>query len=148
MKKFLLFICITIFLCLPVFAKYQPIPQKYSIQYRNEINKTIKYQIPISKKNIIDVFKEIENEENIYIKNYLIEQGINSIIFEFYTELINVTNKYVNIKNDIPPTDWYGDLEKILIPYLEDNNINKSKINSFINFAKNKQIEIERKYNR
>ena len=131
---------------MPALAVYKPIPTEYSKQYKNEIEKTVKYQIPIAKKSINSIFKEVKTEENSYIKTVTIEQGVNSVIFDFYLALIDVTNKYINIKQDIQPTDWYGDLEVIITPYLNDNHVDISKINSFLDYAQKKQIELENKY--
>lgn len=131
---------------MPALAVYKPVPKEFSKQYKNEIEKTVKYQIPIAKKSINSIFKEVKTEENSYIKTVTIEQGVNSVIFDFYLALIDVTNKYINIKQDIQPTDWYGDLEVIITPYLNDNHVDISKINSFLDYAKKKQIELENKY--
>ena len=131
---------------MPALAVYKPIPIEYSKQYKNEIEKTVKYQIPIAKKSINSIFKEVKTEENSYIKTVTIEQGVNSVIFDFYLALIDVTDKYINIKQDIQPTDWYGDLEVIITPYLNDNHVDISKINSFLDYAQKKQIELENKY--
>ena len=112
---------------MPALAVYKPVPKEFSKQYKNEIEKTVKYQIPIAKKSINSIFKEVKTEENSYIKTVTIEQGVNSVIFDFYLALIDVTNKYINIKQDIQPTDWYGDLEVIITPYLNDNHVDISK---------------------
>ena len=131
---------------MPALAVYKPVPKEFSKQYKNEIEKTVKYQIPIAKKSINSIFKEVKTEENSYIKTVTIEQGINSVIFDFYLALIDVTDKYINIKQDIQPTDWYGDLKVTISPYLNDNHVDISKINSFLDYAQKKQIELENKY--
>ena len=131
---------------MPALAVYKPVPKEFSKQYKNEIEKTVKYQIPIAKKSINSIFKEVKTEENSYIKTVTIEQGVNSVIFDFYLALIDVTDKYINIKQDIQPTDWYGDLKVTILPYLNDNHVDISKINSFLDYAQKKQIELENKY--
>ena len=144
--RYILLIIFIFLLSLPVFADYKPIERQYSAQYRTEINQIIKKEIPISKREVKKIFKEVQEEKNQNVKTVIIEQGINSIIFEFYMKLINKTDKYVHIKQDIPPTDWYGDLKIIITPYLEDNNADINKINSFLNYALEKQLELERKF--
>ncbi len=142
MKK--IFILIFIFLIAPVtcFANLYKLPQKY----KQEINLAIKKQIPISKNEIKKIYKEIEQENNLYIKRVMIEQDIDSVKFNFYMNLVDITNKYQNIKNDIPPTDSYTLLEEIITPYLINNNIDTKQINSFLEYANKKQNQLEKKY--
>ena len=147
MKKFLSLLFIMIFFAIPVFAEYKPIPQKYIKKYKEEINNKINYQIPVSKKEVKDVINEIKSEQNEYVRSYLIIDGINVVLFSFYMELINVTDKYVNIKSSIPPTDGYGVLKELITPYLNDNKINTSKIDNFLNYCKIQQTKLEKQYN-
>ena len=145
MKPLLIILILILFIALPAFSEYKPINKEYSLQYKNEIEKIIKKQVPASKEAINGIFLEIEKEQNQYVKLVIIEQGINSILFDFYIELINITDKYTDIKKDIPATDWYGDLKNIIYPYLIDNNINVEDINALLKYANKKQIEFERK---
>ena len=146
MHKILIILFLFLFCSLSVYANYIPIDENDSQQYRNEINMVINSQIPNSKKCIDNVFEDIEKEKNQHIKLALVEQGINSILLEFYIKLIDITDKYTNIKKDIPNTDWYGDIKIIIDPYLNDNNINTTELNSFLRYASEKQKKLEKKY--
>ncbi len=146
MKKILIII-LFMFFCLPVFAEYKPIPKELSAQYKKEIEQLIKTQVPISQKNIDNVFREVEAETDEYIKMNIIEYGIESEIFYFYMKLIDVTEKYAKIKEFLPGGDSYTDLIKALNPYFKDNGIKTSKIKSFLNYSNKKQKELEKKYN-
>ena len=135
-----------IFLCLPSFAEYKPIPKELSAQYKKEIEQLIKTQVPIAKKNIDNVFREVEEEKDEYIKINIVEYGIESEIFYFYMKLIDVTEKYTKIKEFLPGGDSYGDLIEALNPYFNDNRIKASKIKSFLNYSNKKQKKLEEKY--
>ena len=58
-------------------------------------------------------------------------------------QLIDITEKYVEIKKDIPSTDYYIVLKNTLSPYLKENNINTSKINSLLKYAEKKQKKLK-----
>jgi len=135
-----------IFLCLPSFAEYKPIPKELSAQYKKEIEQVIKTQVPIAKKNIDNVFREVEAEKDEYMKINIIEYGIESEIFYFYMKLIDATEKYTKIKEFLPGGDSYGDLIEALNPYLNDNRIKASKIKSFLHYSNKKQKILEEKY--
>ena len=145
MKKILI-ILLFIFFSLPAFAQNIPVPREQSRQYKKEIEQVIKTQIPIAKKNIDNVFKEVELEKDEYIKMNIIEYGIESEIFYFYMKLIDVTEKYAKIKEFLPGGDSYTDLIKALNPYFKDNGIKTSKIKSFLNYSNKKQKKLEEKY--
>ena len=145
MKKILIAV-LFIFFCLPVLAEYKPIPKELSAQYKKEIEQLIKTQVPIAKKNIDNVFREVEEEKDEYIKINIVEYGIESEIFYFYMKLIDVTEKYTKIKEFLPGGDSYGDLIEALNPYFNDNRIKASKIKSFLNYSNKKQKKLEEKY--
>ena len=145
MKKILIAV-LFIFFCLPVLAEYKPIPKELSVQYKKEIEQLIKTQVPIAKKNIDNVFREVEEEKDEYIKINIVEYGIESEIFYFYMKLIDVTEKYTKIKEFLPGGDSYGDLIEALNPYFNDNRIKASKIKSFLNYSNKKQKKLEEKY--
>ena len=92
--------------------------------------------------------KEIEKEQNTYVRQAIIDNGVDSILLLFYISLVEITNKYVNIKQDIPNTGWYGNIKNIIDPYLKDNNINMLKIEYILKYANNKQVQIKRRYGR
>ena len=145
-KKILFTLFILFSFSLQSFAEYKPIPQDLKSAYKKEIEFTIKKEAPKSKKLIDDITKKINSEKNPYNKQTLIDYGITSILFDFYMQLTNVTNKYVEIKQDIPATDWYIELREFINPYLKDNNINIKTINSLLIYAERKQLKIEKQY--
>ena len=128
------------------FAEYIPIPKEQSKQYKKEIEQLIKTQVPIAKKNIDNVFREVEEEKDEYMKINIIEYGIESEILYFYMKLIDATEKYTKIKEFLPGGDSYGDLIEALNPYLNDNRIKASKIKSFLHYSNKKQKILEEKY--
>ena len=146
MKK-LLIVFLFMFICLPVFAEYKPIPKELSALYKKEIEQIIKTHVPIAKKNIDNVFKEVEEEKDEYMKINIIEYGIESEIFYLYMKLIDTTEKYTKIKEFLPGGDSYTDLIEALNPYLNDNKIKASEIKSFLNYSNKKQKKLEKKYN-
>jgi hypothetical protein len=146
MKKIILLIFSFFISTCYIFASDNLIKSENQKQYRQEINNCIKKQVPISKKEINKVIVNIQQEENIYIKNSLIDIGIESVLFNFYMQLIDITEKYVEIKKDIPSTDYYMVLKNTLSPYLNENNINTSKINSLLKYAEKKQKKLRKIY--
>ena len=150
MKKILILL-LFIFFSLPAFAQYIPVPQEQSRQYKKEIEQVIKTQIPIAKKNIDNVFKEVEEEKDEYEKVLKIEYSIDGVLFDLYWNMIDITEeKYIgknNIRKNLNEGDYSGELFEALIPYLKDNRINASKIYSLIKYAQKRQKELEKKYN-
>ena len=118
-KAFIIFL----FIFLSAFANYQPIPDDFKKEYKEEITQIINFQIPLAKKEIDNIFNEVENEKNEYIKIHTIEYGIESIIFNFYMKLINKTEKYINTTIDIQASDWYGDLIQSLNLFFREHSI-------------------------
>lgn len=145
-KRTLVLVCIIFNILLPALAEYKPVPAQLKNQYKLEIDQTIKYGIKISKDKINNIESEFQNESDPIIKQTIINYGITTILFEFYSSLIDTTNKYVEIKGDIPATDWYIELKEFINPYLIDNEINTRKINSFLIYAEKKQKYLEKKY--
>ena len=101
-----------------------------------------------NKLNVTNLCKEIEKEQNTYVRQAIIDNGVDSILLLFYISFVEITNKYVNIKQDIPNTGWYGNIKNIIDPYLKDNNINMLKIEYILKYANNKQVQIKRRYGR
>ena len=148
LKKIILLLLLFILsnFSLSSFAEYKPVPQNLKLKYKTEIEYTIKSEIPKSKKAIKNIESEIKKETNPYNRQTIVNYGITSILFDFYMQLVNVTNKYVEIKQDIPPTDWYMELKESITPHLTDNNINTRRIDSLLDYANKKQKELNKKY--
>ena len=132
--------------------------QKRSVElYKLEIEKTITYEIPKTKK-LID--KEVSNALKTY-KKYLkdknrekkideyvfimqdYQRGIESCEVIFLSKLIDVTAKYINIENKVPATDYAGTLFVFLQPYFKENNINYEKYTELSEYVSIKISEID-----
>ncbi len=142
MKK-LLIIFLSLFLFLPAFS----CENKYYLgeKYKKEITKIIDKEYPKAIKAINDVFVEFDKEKNPYEKSVIIDIGITGVLFDFYQELLHKTNKYTDLHLEKLGTDWYGDLKKIIDPYLEKNQIDMTKIDLLDKYTDIKQIEIEKR---
>lgn len=145
-KKIILLIFILFYFSLSSFAEYKPVPQNLKLKYKTEIEYTINSEIPKSKKAIKNIELEIKKEKNPYNRQTIVNLGITSILFDFYMQLVNVTNKYVEIKQDLPSTDWYIELKESITPHLIGNDINTKRIDSLLNYANKKQKELNKKY--
>ena len=149
MKKILI-ILLFISFSLPVLAEYKPIPKELSKQYKKEIEQVIKSQIPVAKKNIDNVFKEVELEKDAYEKVLKIEYSIEGVFYDLYWNMIDTTEKYIGknyIRNTLNEDDNPWGLHEALTPYLKDNKINASKIYSLIKYGLKRQKELEKQYN-
>ena len=125
---------------------HNEIPANLRSKYKAEIEYTIKSEVPKSKQDIKNIELEIKKEKNPYNRQTIIDYGITSILFDFYMQLVNITNKYIEIKEDIPPTDWYMELKESITPHLIKNNIDTRRIDSLLDYADKKQTELNKKY--
>ena len=145
MKKFVLFIFLFFVFSIPAFADYKPIPKELSKQYKKEIENTIKTEFNIRYNNIKTYDNQIlaAKPENRYI---VIDMGLQSEIFDFYMALINITDKYINIKENISTTDFWIILSEIMEPYFKDNNINTRLVDKLILYSEKKEQYLKKKY--
>ena len=137
---------------------YNNLKQKRNIElYKFEIEKTIKKEIPKTKK-LID--KEFSNAQKAYkkylndnnkmrnIEEYVFlmqdyQRGIESYEVIFLSKLIDITAKYNNVENKIPATDYAGTLFDFLQPYFKENNINYEKYTELSEYVSIKISEID-----
>ena len=145
-KKIILLLFILFNFSISSFAEYKPIPQNLKLKYKKEVEYTIKLEVPKSKQAIKDIELEIKKEKNPYNRQTIIDYGITTILFDFYMQLVNITNKYIEIKEDIQPTDWYIELKESITPYIIDNNIDTKRIDSLLDYANKKQKALNKKY--
>ena len=145
-KKIILLLFILFNFSISSFAEYKPIPQNLKLKYKKEVEYTIKLEVPKSKQAIKDIELENKKEKNPYNRQTIIDYGITTILFDFYMQLVNITNKYIEIKEDIQPTDWYIELKESITPYIIDNNIDTKRIDSLLDYANKKQKELNKKY--
>lgn len=115
-------------------------------QYKKEIEQILNEEIPKSKNLIDNISIEIKNEKDTNIKQTIIDYGITDILFKFYSKLIDVTDKYVNIKSKVPATDWYIELQELVTPYLQDNDVNMTQIKSLLEYAEESQKAINKQH--
>ncbi len=155
MKKIVLIILM--FLTLPVFAQnYTITPKEKQAEYKAEIEKAIDIEVPKAKEKIN---KEVQDLKRLYSKivnNKLNNQSqeyydmvltqeivIPFVLAEVYSQIITITSKYKKVTQEFS-TDNYAPLEDEIMPYLNSNNINITKINELKLYIsdKNKQIQI------
>ncbi len=145
------------FLCLPVFAEYKPIPKELSKQYKAEIEQLIETQYPIAIREIEEtsaqahiMYLQVLKNKNLYM-DYVsnnFDMNIDNGQFYLLSKIIDATNEYVNIKNDTAlATDYVGSLLDFLDPYFKDNKINKNKLNFIGSLVSIKAKEIEKEQN-
>ena len=155
MKKFFVIICL-IFLSIPSWAEYKPIPKELSKQYKAEVEQIILNKSKATKQEINNIFKNarksyysgLKNNElymDFATSNY--DTAVFSPIFDLFTDIIAVTEKYADIRKEIPATDSYGTLYGFLKPYFLDNNINLSEISILFKYAESKHKQVEKYYN-
>lgn len=157
MKKFIILIfCIYISIA-SCFANTYIVPEKYKKQYKNEIEKTIKKEVPNTKKNIdkevfaaYKIYKKALNDKNkaknmdkyiFLIQNF--QRAIEVYDFNFIFLLIDITNNYINIENKIPQTDYAGTLRDFIYPYFYSNNINYEQIHELEDYTARKILELD-----
>lgn len=157
MKKIIILIFSIFISMVSCFANNYQVSDEYKTQYKNEIEKTIIREIPKTKKNID---KEVLAANKVYnkaLKDNNRTQNIDNYIFiiqdyqrkievcdvNFISLLIDITNKYININDKIPATDYAGTLRDFIYPYFESNNINYEQIYEFENYVAKKILELE-----
>lgn len=148
MKRILLLI-LFIFLCLPVFADYQPIPKQLSAKYKAEMENIINNEYPLA----IQKVDEYVNEANTYYKrvllkgynsdnqmnainlNLLYENGFPTADLDIYSKLMKVTQeKYLKVNYSPIATDWVTPYADFMQPYFKDNNVNTKKLDEIVNY--------------
>lgn len=140
----LLILFVMLCFSLPCFAAYKPIPADKSKQYKTEVESIINKEVPKAKQEVYKIYVEAQRN---YINRNIDElndagSAIGSPEFHLYLKIINLTNTYVYIQNDIPATDYEGELYDFLYPYFVDNKIDLTKLNELINLCGIKQKEI------
>ena len=137
MKKLFVLILI-IFLGSPVFAEYVPIPEYLSKQYKKEVMKILNIQYPVAvqeteqlRAEAHDMYIKVLKDKNLYMEYATNNFDMNIYIGEFHllSKIIDITDKYVDIKNDNAfATDYTGAMLDFLNPYFKDNGINQNKL--------------------
>lgn len=135
------------------FAAYQPIPKEKSKQYKVQIEQIINNNLPKAYKQTDENFIEIKETYNQILKDpynkelrekldpETVTAKFDSSLFIIFLEIIEATENYVNIKNEIPATSHSFDLEIFMYPYLEDNNIDYKELSKYSEYASDKENE-------
>ena len=139
MKKLIILIFI-VFLQIPAFADYKPIPMDLSVQYKTEVTKIIDKQYPIAVRKTKQISREAHKLYLKVLKNkdLYMDYATNNFdmiidIGEFHllSKIVDVTDKYVSIKNDDAiATDYNGAIIDFLNPYFKDNQIKTQKLDN------------------
>ena len=144
------------FLTLPVFAEYKPIPKELSKQYKAEIEQIIDEEYPNVIKKIDNyIFEGKKYYDNIKKNGYNYEDEINltnlseiyvsSAEIDLYSDIMRITQeKYLGIGYKPFPTDSIYPFDEYLKPYFIDNNINKNKLIKISIYKKNKNKILQR----
>lgn len=124
-----------------------------NIEYKMKIEKNIHKEIPRIKRKIDKEFIKAEKTHKKYLKDKKKKENINEYVFIiqdcqrgietsdvlFMYSLIQITNDYITIKNNVPATDNAETLLEYIEPYFKSNNINYSELNK-LKIYKNDKI--------
>lgn len=156
MKKLIVFICF-IFLSLPVFAEYKPIPANLSKQYKADMESIINTEYPKVilivdnyTKDAKNYYLDIKNNGYTYFKYInlvnLAEVCLPSSEIDLYAKLMKVTQeKYLKEKYEPIGTDSTYPYEVFLNKYFQDNQVNTKKLIDIADYE-DKQIKIINNY--
>ena len=146
MKRLFVLICF-LFLCLPVFAEYKPIPAHLSKQYKAEIESIIDNGYPKAIKAVDDFVSEAavyhdnvlkngyysNNQMDAINLNLLYENCLPAAELDLYADMMKVTQeKYLGVKHEPIGTDWVTPYEDFMTPYLKDNKVDTRKLDAII----------------
>ena len=111
-----------------------------SKQYKAEVTQFIDTQYPIAvhqteqyRIKSHNLYEKVLLDKSLYIdyatSNF--DMNIENSEFEMLSQILAITNKYVNIKGDKSlSTDFSGSLMDFLEPYFKDNKVDTHKLNS------------------
>ncbi len=145
MKKLILLIISFVYLTIPSFAEYKPVPENLKLQYKKEIEQTIKLEL--NKK-----YNDIKNYDAKILmaepkdRYQLITIGLQNEIIDFLMPLIDITNKYANIKSNLSSANYIIDVHNRLIPYFKDNNVDTRLVNKLLSYTYKKELKLRKKF--
>lgn len=132
-------------------AAYKPIPADKSKQYKAEVESIINKEVPRAYKQIDKIFvdtkvtymRALKDPYNKDLREKLDTETVTAKFdgpeFSIYLDIIETTQKYVDIKNEIPPTSHSFALAEFIHTYLEDNNINYQELSKCGRYASEKE---------
>ena len=157
MKKIFCLISIfVLFLTLPVFAEYKPIPKELSKQYKAEMEQIMYDEYPNIVESIDNYFIEGKKDyENIMKKGFDSDKfgNLQSIAYSslgsyeayLYFKLMQITQeKFLKLNFEPFPTDEIAPYYEYLLPYFSDNNVNINLLNTIAKYRNKKYLKLER----
>lgn len=145
MKKFITLLLSIFLIPISCFANNSEIQN--NLNYKNEIENKIQKECPKIQKQIDKDFSKVQKVYKKYLKNkenkYVFilqdyQRGIEACEVLLLSDLIEITDKYYDIKSKIPATDYTGTLFEFLYPYFEANNIDYKKYNELLEYSAKK----------
>lgn len=157
MKKILLLFLI-LFIGLPCLCAYRPIPSDKKLEYKEQMTNYIDTNYIDTANKTYNNYLEAQTTFYQFLKTKqpkdkdkiieCYEWGVDEPLFFYYKGLLELTQKFANIPLDeLPATDYSGDLYEFLEPYFKDNNINTKKFDELAEFAHFTEKRIEKYYN-
>ena len=158
MKKIIILFLFIILSSNLALANIEKIPKQRINEYKSTIENIISSQEAKSINDIDNIYKEASDIYSTFLKNKNqmkrnfeniekledIEQHLDSPEFYLYLSLIEETDKFIEKKLDVPPTDWSGSLAEVILPYLEKYKIsNYDKLVAISKYAGKKQTSVE-----
>ena len=157
MKKVILIMVTIILTSIPVFADYKPIPKNLNEQYKKEVTKIIDTQYPVAvretkqiRRKAHKMYLKVLKDNSLYMDYVTNNFDINISIGEFnlLSKIIDLTDKYVKIKDDTAlATDYNGAILDFLNPYFKDNKIETKKLDNLGILVNTKYKEIVEEQN-
>ena len=161
MRKFLVFFTVfTLFFASSTacVAQNYKLPKNQRKIYVQEVEQLINNDTIQVKKNVDKIYKSsmqiyntfLKNKNQMKINNDYVNQLDNMIDevsganFYLYIKLIDTTDKYISVKNNVPTTDFAGSLHTYIYPYLKKNKIeNIDKLDELFSYIAFISKEIE-----
>ena len=131
------------------------IPASQQAQYKAEIEKYAASRLPEIKRETDKEFRQAQFMHNLYLiykhsidiskysdKLYDHINNINTLELYFYLDIVDITEKYVKIKQNMPATDSTGDLYAFVLPYLQQGKVNMNNIDEVFFYTGEKTDKI------
>lgn len=159
MKKILILVLVLILNANLCFANTYKLPKEQRKKYQTEIQTLIEQKVTTGKEctdkiynEALALYQNYSQNKNLMKHNYEYTQKFNDLArsiegleFSLYLDLIDTTDKYIPLKNNIPATDNGLVLLDFIYPYLKNNKIkNRNSISGLSHYINNKAIEIDK----
>lgn len=149
MKKIICsFLCLFICVTLSCEAKPYKFPKEQRKQYKIEIEQKLDIEKEKAKQEADKIYNQafslyqVFNQDKNHMKrNYeyfkkieSLTNEFNTIEFNIYLSLIDITEKYTPVKNQLPATGYAGELGYFIHPYFDKNKVNYNKLDEIISY--------------